>query len=219
MNDTILTFNWDLLGPEYYVDNYTITVSSSPLFNPRSYVDLSPPFNVTLAHNKFHLVKIAAVNCAGTGETFVLPVIEFSKLHWHVPLLLYIVSFIFCETVSCGVPIPPMNGMVMNYSLPIEGANITFRCNDGFRPSVVVTSTCIDTTEWIPSPNEYNCTSVTGKQMYSYKSVSTFVLLQFVQQLSLLVLSNGMCQIMISIVQGISYPTTVPSYLTVRHYI
>lgn len=82
MNDTILTFNWDLLGPEYSVDNYTITVSSSPLFYPRLYVGLSPPFNVTVAHNKLYLVNIAAVNCAGTGDTLLLPVIEFSKLHW-----------------------------------------------------------------------------------------------------------------------------------------
>ncbi len=40
---------------------------------------------------------------------------------------------------------------------------VTYQCNEGFRPSVVMTSVCTDTAKWIPIPEEHDCIFVTGK--------------------------------------------------------
>lgn len=82
-NTTTLSFYWDYppqgIGPETVVENYTISISSSPLFNLSTYVVQSPPWNVTLAHNEIHSINITAVNCIGDSGTFIFPTIEYSK--------------------------------------------------------------------------------------------------------------------------------------------
>ena len=65
--------------------------------------------------------------------------------------------------VNCGVPIPPTNGSLGNYNHTREGSTLTFYCNDGFRPSAIMTSTCTNTTLWIPPPHQLECVFVVGK--------------------------------------------------------
>lgn len=84
-NITNLTFEWyppQGTGPESIVDNYTISVSPGPLSHPSTNVVPYPPepWNVTLAHNTEYKISIRAENCAGQGDTFALPTIEYSKL-------------------------------------------------------------------------------------------------------------------------------------------
>ena len=62
--------------------------------------------------------------------------------------------------VNCGVPMSPTDGSVGNYEHTREGATAVYQCNDGFRPSDPVVSTCTNTAEWKPF---FNCTLVTGK--------------------------------------------------------
>ena len=65
-------------------------------------------------------------------------------------------------TVNCGPPMPPMNGTLISYLHTREGATVSFYCNKGFRPSSIVTSTCTNTTLWIPQPHEHGCVFVDG---------------------------------------------------------
>ncbi len=64
--------------------------------------------------------------------------------------------------VNCGVPLSPTNGFVGNYSHTREGAIATYKCNDGFRPSIGLTAVCTNTSLWVPSPETHNCVLVTG---------------------------------------------------------
>ena len=43
-----------------------------------------------------------------------------------------------------------------------SGATVAFWCNEGFRPSQVMNSTCTNVTDWIPQPQLHICTLVTG---------------------------------------------------------
>ena len=64
--------------------------------------------------------------------------------------------------VNCGMPIPPSNGSVGQYLHTREGATVTFWCNDGFRPSAIVTSICNSTGRWTPDPEQHSCIFVQG---------------------------------------------------------
>ena len=80
---TFLTFEWDPpqgSGSEAVVDNYTISISPSPLSHPSTIVVTSPLWNVTLAHNTIYRASITAMNCAGEGVTFIPANIEYGKL-------------------------------------------------------------------------------------------------------------------------------------------
>lgn len=65
--------------------------------------------------------------------------------------------------VNCGRPSSPNHGTVGNYAHTREDATVTFQCDDGFRPSIVMTSICRDTAKWMPPPEELNCTLVIGE--------------------------------------------------------
>ena len=80
MRDTTLTLEWDPpqgSGPEAIVDSYTISISPDPLSHPGVNMNLSSPWNVTLAHNTTYSIGITAVNCAGESDNFTLPDIEY----------------------------------------------------------------------------------------------------------------------------------------------
>ena len=56
----------------------------------------------------------------------------------------------------------PINGSLGNYPHTREGIDVTYHCNEGFRPSSSEISTCTDLALWIPEPEEHNCTLITG---------------------------------------------------------
>ena len=62
------------------------------------------------------------------------------------------------HTVGCGDPQAPDNG-ISSYTSTIEGAQITFQCNDD--PSNVMTSTCSSAGVWEPDPAMIMCQATT----------------------------------------------------------
>ena len=79
---SILTFEWDPpggSGPEAVVDNYTISISSTPLSHPSIFAVFTNPLNVTLAYNVTYVFNITATNCVGDSGTFQLNPITISK--------------------------------------------------------------------------------------------------------------------------------------------
>ena len=61
--------------------------------------------------------------------------------------------------VGCGDPQAPDNGIINSYTSTIEGAQITFQCNDD--PSNVTTSTCSSAGVWEPDPAMIMCQATT----------------------------------------------------------
>ena len=59
--------------------------------------------------------------------------------------------------VDCGVPNPPMNGTLGNYSHTEVGATVQFWCNEGFHPPDIRDSVCSNQGLWTPLPQEHNC--------------------------------------------------------------
>ncbi len=72
----------------------------------------------------------------------------------------------FCFIVDCGVPIPPIDGLLVNYDSTKAGSTVIYRCNDGFRPSTLQRSTCTNERLWIPAPEEHNCTFIIGTVLH-----------------------------------------------------
>ena len=64
--------------------------------------------------------------------------------------------------VDCSHPQPPTNGSLGEYVKTTKGSNLTFQCNDGYIPSIVMTAICIDGV-WDPPPEEHNCTENQSK--------------------------------------------------------
>ena len=64
--------------------------------------------------------------------------------------------------MDCGIPTPPINGSVVNYSGTKLGNTVTFKCDEGFRPSVEVNGTCRSDAMWHPTPGMHNCTFIEG---------------------------------------------------------
>ena len=65
-------------------------------------------------------------------------------------------------TVDCGAPQPPASGSVAPYSSTLEGAVISFQCDQGFSPPEERTATCArdeDTASgaWTPDPAQHTC--------------------------------------------------------------
>ena len=65
-------------------------------------------------------------------------------------------------TVDCGAPQPPASGSIAPYSSTLEGAGISFQCDQGFSPPEERTATCArdeDTGSavWDPNPGEHTC--------------------------------------------------------------
>lgn len=73
--ETTVTLYWSPpqgTGPEAVVDNYTISISPAPLYQPARMV-VTPGSNVTLEHNVDYSINFTAINCAGESDPLVLP--------------------------------------------------------------------------------------------------------------------------------------------------
>ena len=64
--------------------------------------------------------------------------------------------------MDCGIPTPPVNGSIVNYSGTELGDIVVFKCNEGFRPSAEVNGTCRSNARWYPTSNGHNCTLIRG---------------------------------------------------------
>ena len=67
--------------------------------------------------------------------------------------------------MNCGDPVAPTNGSLGNFPHTRVGANLTYQCDEGFRPSVPFNSTCDSSAMWIPDPADHKCTFVSGTEM------------------------------------------------------
>ena len=79
---TTVTLDWNPpvgSGPEFLIDNYTISISPDPPFQPAISSPLLPPWNVTLDHNRVYTINITSLNCAGESVPVTLHNIGFSK--------------------------------------------------------------------------------------------------------------------------------------------
>ena len=157
---TTITLDWDPpqgSGPEAIVDNYTVSISPDPPFQPTINHVILPPWNVTLTHNVEYTVYITAFNCFGESGRTVLSR-TYSKCAESIVIMVPNPLFL----VNCGAPENPTNGTASNYPHTREGAISNYQCDEGFRPSQLFYSTCTGSGEWIPSPELHVCTLVTG---------------------------------------------------------
>ncbi len=102
------------------------------------------------SNSKAGVVRRLYLRLLGGGGGSKLIIISIMNMHTHY----YI--------VSCGNIFPPYNGSVENYTLTSEGTNVTYQCNDGFRPNAVMISTCGYDSLWFPDPEDHICTLITG---------------------------------------------------------
>ena len=82
-NETIVSLVWTPpqgSGPEFIVDNYSISISPVPPYQPVLNTVFSPPWNVTLLHNQEYTANITAHNCAGESTAVFLLIPEYSKI-------------------------------------------------------------------------------------------------------------------------------------------
>ncbi len=78
----------------------------------------------------------------------------------------YWLDHLNCYSEFCDDPLPPINGFLGDHSIIRVGKNVSYQCNNRFRPSAVMATTCTSDLLWIPAPEKHNCTLVTG--MYYY---------------------------------------------------
>ena len=64
--------------------------------------------------------------------------------------------------MDCGIPTPPINGNIVHYSGTKVGDIVTYKCNEGFRPSAEMNGTCTMDSMWNPAPERHNCTFIIG---------------------------------------------------------
>ena len=85
-------------------------------------------------------------------------------------------------TVDCGAPQPPASGSIAPHSSTLEGAGISFQCDQGFSPPEERPATCVrdeDTGSavWEPNPAEQNCSrNETGMKHYLIQQYTINVL-------------------------------------------
>lgn len=65
--------------------------------------------------------------------------------------------FDLISSVNCGVPRPPGNGTIVNYTGTLEGSTVFYQCNFGFGPQGVLTAVCTANGSWIPDPARVTC--------------------------------------------------------------
>ena len=74
-------------------------------------------------------------------------------------MLLYCLkSMILLTPVNCSAPDVPGNGSIMAYQNTTEGAEVLFKCNQGFMPAENMTAVCAVNGNWTPDPAALNCT-------------------------------------------------------------
>ena len=57
-------------------------------------------------------------------------------------IILLKLMFGLSSSVHCGVPIPPQNGTIVNYTSTVEGSTLLYQCNPGFGPVGEMTAVC-----------------------------------------------------------------------------
>ena len=60
---------------------------------------------------------------------------------------------------DCGPPPPVTNGSINSYTSTVEGAVITYQCNEGLCPSGLLTAVCQPDGRWRPNPADTTCRS------------------------------------------------------------
>ena len=50
----------------------------------------------------------------------------------------------------------------MNFSGTKVGDTVTYKCNEGYRPSAEMNGTCTMDAMWDPAPERHNCTFIIG---------------------------------------------------------
>lgn len=61
--------------------------------------------------------------------------------------------------MNCGAPELPANGDIGTISRTTEDANVTFRCSDGFVPTMEEVAFCTSSGVWYPTPADHICIS------------------------------------------------------------
>ena len=80
--ETTVMLSWERpggSGPEAVVDNYTISISPPPPYQPTTNLVRSSPWNVTLTHNVEYTINITAMNCVGRSGSTPLHTVEFGE--------------------------------------------------------------------------------------------------------------------------------------------
>ena len=87
--------------------------------------------------------------------------------HTHYTYMYMSISTMFMclYTVDCGAPQPPASGSIAPHSSTLEGAVISFQCDQGFSPPEERPATCVrdeDTGSavWEPNPAEHTCSRI-----------------------------------------------------------
>ena len=133
--------------------NYTITVS--PGLSPVTTSGTSVP--VTVPYNVIHTVSIVATNCNGSSSAAMvtIPAIGIGTFTSPSPLDNHT---LFLSTVNCIDPSFPNNGSIEAYQNTLEGAEVFFRCNQGFVPAGRMRAVCASDGRWNPDPTTLVCT-------------------------------------------------------------
>ena len=81
-------------------------------------------------------------------------------------LTLYTSSSLSCAA-NCGVPVPPDNGTILNYTSSLEGLVVYYQCDSGFGPLGEMSAVCAANGGWSPDPADVTCREV-GMHYSSY---------------------------------------------------
>ena len=76
---------------------------------------------------------------------------------------------------NCGVPKPPGNGTIVNYTGTVEGSTLLYQCNSGFGPVGEMTAVCAADGRWSPDPADVSCREI-GMQMAIIHAIHQVVL-------------------------------------------
>ena len=82
-----------------------------------------------------------------------------------------ILIIILCKIVDCGVPISSNNGSFGSYTNTREGTSVIFECDEGFRPSAPMVTTCMRNAMWYPPPQDQDCILVVGMLVYKLSEI------------------------------------------------
>lgn len=185
-----VTFEWNPAngtGAEYFVESYSVSLSSElEEYYYQESIHLEA-INLTLDYNVNYTATVVSLNCAGESIPTLLHGVLFSKsifttsarasgyLHvfMHVKVLLATVHSRFIIyvnqiaqfdlkvisyfVVDCGDPNPPTNGQIGNISRTTERADVTFTCDFGFIPVTEVMAVCTSDGVWDPLPENHTC--------------------------------------------------------------
>ena len=61
------------------------------------------------------------------------------------------------HVANCGVPEPPENGTIVNYTSTVEESAVLYQCNPGFGPVGEMTAVCAANGSWSPNPADVTC--------------------------------------------------------------